>query len=92
MLNVPSGSPLAYQGQPAWAQPSVPRRSSPAAGLLHRPPKGYSYSRARPVPLPARALQWEYQVGPCTGIEAGDQLWMSRYILYRICGERAQQA
>ena len=19
--------------------------------------------------------QWEYQVGPCTGIEAGDQLW-----------------
>nr|QKR71514.1 glutamine synthetase [Ulva prolifera] len=30
------------------------------------------------------ASQWEYQVGPCTGIEMGDQLWMSRYILYRI--------
>jgi glutamine synthetase len=29
--------------------------------------------------------QWEYQVGPCTGIEAGDQLWMSRYILNRVC-------
>lgn len=25
------------------------------------------------------AGQWEYQVGPCEGIEAGDQLWMSRY-------------
>lgn len=28
--------------------------------------------------------QWEYQVGPCVGIEMGDQLWISRYILYRI--------
>nr|ADB12589.1 glutamine synthetase II [Pseudochlorella pringsheimii] len=29
--------------------------------------------------------QWEYQVGPCEGIQMGDDLWMSRYILYRIC-------
>jgi glutamine synthetase len=29
--------------------------------------------------------QWEYQVGPCTGIEAGDQLIMSRYLMMRIC-------
>lgn len=28
--------------------------------------------------------QWEYQVGPCEGISAGDQLWMSRYLLARI--------
>ena len=21
--------------------------------------------------------QWEYQVGPCTGIDAGDQLWVA---------------
>ena len=28
--------------------------------------------------------QWEYQVGPCTGIESGDHLWMSRYILHRV--------
>jgi glutamine synthetase len=28
--------------------------------------------------------QWEYQVGPATGIEQGDMLWMSRYILERI--------
>ncbi|KAG1675324.1 hypothetical protein FOA52_015998 [Chlamydomonas sp. UWO 241] len=28
--------------------------------------------------------QWEYQVGPCTGIDGGDQLWMSRYLLHRI--------
>lgn len=29
--------------------------------------------------------QWEYQVGPCVGIDSGDQLWMSRYLLNRVC-------
>ena len=28
--------------------------------------------------------QWEYQVGPCLGIEIGDMLWMSRYLLHRV--------
>jgi len=30
------------------------------------------------------AGQWEYQVGPCVGIDSGDQLWLSRYILERV--------
>jgi len=29
--------------------------------------------------------QQEYQVGPCVGIDAGDQMMMSRYILERVC-------
>ena len=29
--------------------------------------------------------QQEYQVGPCIGIDAGDQLMTSRYMLQRIC-------
>ncbi len=29
--------------------------------------------------------QWEFQVGPCEGIDAGDQLWVARYILQRVC-------
>ncbi|XP_063966742.1 glutamine synthetase-like [Lytechinus pictus] len=29
--------------------------------------------------------QWEFQVGPCLGIEMGDHLWMSRFILHRVC-------
>ena len=29
--------------------------------------------------------QWEFQIGPCEGIDAGDHLWMARYILGRIC-------
>jgi len=28
--------------------------------------------------------QWEFQVGPCEGIEMGDHLWMSRFILHRV--------
>lgn len=28
--------------------------------------------------------QWEYQVGPCEGIDMGDHLWMSRFLLHRV--------
>lgn len=31
--------------------------------------------------------QWEYQVGPCEGIEMGDQLWISRFLLHRVAEE-----
>lgn len=29
--------------------------------------------------------QWEYQVGICKGISMCDQLWVSRYLLQRVC-------
>jgi glutamine synthetase len=29
--------------------------------------------------------QWEYQIGPCTGIESGDHMIMSRYLMVRVC-------
>jgi len=29
--------------------------------------------------------QWEYQIGPCVGIESGDHMIMSRYLLHRVC-------
>jgi glutamine synthetase len=28
--------------------------------------------------------QWEFQVGPCQGIEIGDHLWVARYIMHRL--------
>lgn len=28
--------------------------------------------------------QWEFQIGPCEGIQIGDHLWMARYLLGRI--------
>jgi len=38
------------------------------------------------------SVQWEYQVGPCTGIAMGDELWMSRYILHRVCEDMGIKA
>lgn len=32
--------------------------------------------------------QWEYQIGPAIGMEEGDMLWMSRYMLERIAEMR----
>ncbi|XP_072321666.1 glutamine synthetase-like [Eucyclogobius newberryi] len=29
--------------------------------------------------------KWEFQVGPCEGLELGDHAWMARYILHRVC-------
>ncbi|KAK7751904.1 glutamate--ammonia ligase [Diatrype stigma] len=31
--------------------------------------------------------QWEFQVGPCDGIEMGDHLWMARFLLHRVAEE-----
>jgi len=31
--------------------------------------------------------QWEYQIGPCEGIQSGDDMWMSRYLMIRVCEE-----
>lgn len=28
--------------------------------------------------------QWEFQVGPCEGIEMGDHLWLARFLLNRV--------
>ena len=28
--------------------------------------------------------QWEYQIGPCEGIDLGDHLWASRFLLHRV--------
>ena len=28
--------------------------------------------------------QWEYQIGPCEGIDSGDQMWISRWIMERL--------
>lgn len=31
--------------------------------------------------------QWEFQIGPCSGISAGDELWVARYILHKLSEE-----
>ncbi|XP_037678637.1 glutamine synthetase-like [Choloepus didactylus] len=29
--------------------------------------------------------QWEFQIGPCEGIDLGDHLWVACFILHRVC-------
>ncbi|CAL1569638.1 unnamed protein product [Knipowitschia caucasica] len=29
--------------------------------------------------------QWEFQIGPCEGLDMGDHLWMARFLLHRVC-------
>ena len=31
--------------------------------------------------------QWSFRVGPCRGLEIGDQLWLARYMLLRCTEE-----
>jgi glutamine synthetase len=31
--------------------------------------------------------QWEFQIGPCLGIEIGDHMWMARYLLNKVAEE-----
>lgn len=33
--------------------------------------------------------QWEFQVGPCEGIQMGDDLWMARYLLLRVAEDHS---
>lgn len=44
----------------------------------------YAGLRIAGVNAEVAPAQWEYQVGIARGMEIGDHLWMSRYILYRL--------
>jgi glutamine synthetase len=35
----------------------------------------------------AAPSQWKFQIGPCCGISAGDELWVARYILHKLSEE-----
>ena len=39
------------------------------------------FSRVSGTNAEVMPAQWEYQVGPTEGIDMGDDLWVSRYLL-----------
>jgi glutamine synthetase len=45
----------------------------------------YAGLRVSGINTEVAPAQWEFQIGPSVGIEAGDHLWMARYILNRVC-------
>jgi hypothetical protein len=74
-----------------WAQGKALRPRAAGARPLNSEPRPPARVEARPpklTPQPPRnppdPPQREYQVGPCVGIDGGDHMWMSRYIMYRV--------
>lgn len=53
--------------------------------FAHDPLKG-NRGGVLPAGMQAEAVagQWSYTLGTCAGIQAGDQLWVSRYLLHRL--------
>lgn len=45
----------------------------------------YAGLRVSGINAEVAPAQWEFQIGPSLGVEAGDHLWMARYILNRVC-------
>ena len=37
-----------------------------------------------PVKYRDCVVQWQFSVGPCQGLDMGDDLWMARYLLHRV--------
>ena len=50
--------------------------------ILNFPGVNISGTNAEVMPA-----QWEFQVGPCEGIQMGDDLWMARFLLHRTSEE-----
>ena len=59
-----------------------PNRLTASPHAPPRPDAGINISGINGEVMPG---QWEYQVGPCTGIDSPDQLIISRYLLIRVC-------
>ena len=63
--------------------PTTPPRRPPLQTLSqhHPPPQTLSQHHPPPPPHPTPPQQ---QVGPCVGIDSGDHMWMSRFLMYRV--------
>eukprot|EP00179_Madagascaria_erythrocladioides_P014544 CAMPEP_0198367684 /NCGR_PEP_ID=MMETSP1450-20131203/155313_1 /TAXON_ID=753684 ORGANISM="Madagascaria erythrocladiodes, Strain CCMP3234" /NCGR_SAMPLE_ID=MMETSP1450 /ASSEMBLY_ACC=CAM_ASM_001115 /LENGTH=349 /DNA_ID=CAMNT_0044075169 /DNA_START=267 /DNA_END=1316 /DNA_ORIENTATION=+ len=91
MMDLSSGKPLGFpaDGEPA---PQGPYYCGVGAGKVfgrdicdaHYKACLYAGINVSGINGEVAPGQWEFQVGPCTGIDEGDQLWMARYILERV--------
>ncbi|KAJ9525927.1 hypothetical protein QJQ45_009413 [Haematococcus lacustris] len=84
---------------PNHSRPSAPYGNATRMGGGGRPGKTLAVGRnvsdshlqhclAAGVPITGTGQDrdgvWSYKLGPCTGVEFGDQVWMSRHILLRV--------
>ncbi len=90
MVNLETGKPLGFKGEETPEQGqyycSVGAENALGRPLVEEHLEACLYAGIKISGVNAEVApgQWEYQVGPCEGIEAGDQLWIARYIMERI--------
>jgi glutamine synthetase len=95
-----SDEPLLFARQRVPAVPAVPEPQgdyycgvgSRTVALRKLAEKHYEYClqaglKISGINAEVAPSQWEFQIGPCTGIRAGDELWVARYILHKLSEE-----
>lgn len=92
MINAKSGCPLGFNGETKYIPKeqgqyycSVGASNTFGRHLIDEVLDNMLYAELQVSGINAEVApgQWEYQIGPVVGIDAGDQLWLSRYILQR---------
>jgi glutamine synthetase len=90
-----SGTPLAFFGSGAEPEPQGDYYcgvGSRTVTLRKLAEKHYEYClqaglKISGINAEVAPSQWEFQIGPCEGIAAGDELWVARYILHKLSEE-----
>jgi glutamine synthetase len=91
-IGEPSSMPLGFNSDGSEPAPQGPYYCSAGFGAaIGRPVADEHYMKCLEAGVKIAGInaevmpgQWEYQIGPCRGIEMGDHLAMSRYIMLRV--------
>jgi glutamine synthetase len=88
LLNTVTNKPLGYDGAVKQGQYYCSAGAKNAFGRdiaeAHLEACVYAGIKISGINAEVAPGQWEYQIGPCLGIEQGDHLWMARFLLERV--------
>lgn len=88
LLNTITNKPLGYDGAVKQGQYYCSAGAKNAFGRdiveAHLEACIYAGIQISGVNAEVAPGQWEYQIGPCLGIDQGDHLWMARFLLERV--------
>lgn len=99
LIDCNTGKPLGFPNPPTQPRPQGPYYCSIGAeNAFGRSLVNDAYQKCFQAGVTVSGMngevapgQWEIQVGPVQGIDAGDELWMLRYILGRVSEEWSER-